>query len=48
MSWVHPTAIVEEGVTLGAGTHVWDNVHIRHSTRIGQECIIGVVGHQKT
>lgn len=38
---IHPTAIVEEGVTLGPGTAVWDQVHIRHSTRIGEECIIG-------
>src|SRR5579884_1827205 len=38
---VHPTAIVEPGVTIGRGTAVWDNVHIRHSTRIGSECIIG-------
>jgi UDP-2-acetamido-3-amino-2,3-dideoxy-glucuronate N-acetyltransferase len=38
---VHPTAIVEPGVTIGRGTAVWDNVHIRHSTRIGTECIVG-------
>ncbi|CAN5803003.1 acyltransferase [soil metagenome] len=38
---VHPTAIIEEGAELGAGTSVWDNVHIRHSTRIGEQCIIG-------
>jgi UDP-2-acetamido-3-amino-2,3-dideoxy-glucuronate N-acetyltransferase len=38
---VHPTAIIEEGVEIGRGTSVWDNVHIRHSTRIGEECIIG-------
>ena len=38
---VHPTAIVEEGVEIGPGTSVWDNVHIRHSTRIGEECIVG-------
>lgn len=38
---VHPTAIIEEGVEIGRGTAVWDNVHIRHSTRIGEECIIG-------
>lgn len=38
---VHPTAIIEEGVEIGAGTSVWDNVHIRHSARIGEECIIG-------
>jgi UDP-2-acetamido-3-amino-2,3-dideoxy-glucuronate N-acetyltransferase len=38
---VHPTAIVEEDVSLGEGTSVWDNVHIRHSATIGRECIIG-------
>lgn len=38
---VHPTAFVEDRVTLGAGTSVWDNVHIRHDTTIGEECIIG-------
>jgi acetyltransferase-like isoleucine patch superfamily enzyme len=37
----HPTAIIEEGVEIGPGTAIWDNVHIRHSTRIGEECIIG-------
>lgn len=38
---IHPTAIIEEHVTLGEGTSVWDNVHIRHGARIGDECIIG-------
>ena len=38
---VHQTAIVEEGVEIGGGTSIWDNVHIRHSTRIGENCIIG-------
>lgn len=38
---VHPTAIIEAGVEIGSGTAIWDNVHIRHSTRIGEECIIG-------
>ncbi len=38
---VHPTAIIEDGVLIGAGTYVWDNVHIRRSARIGDECIIG-------
>ncbi|HMF56921.1 MAG TPA: acyltransferase [Pyrinomonadaceae bacterium] len=38
---VHPTAIVEENVEIGAGTSIWDNVHIRHSARIGCECIVG-------
>jgi len=38
---VHETAIVEQGVTLGDGTSVWDNVHIRYDTQIGEQCIIG-------
>ncbi len=38
---IHPTAIIEENVRIGAGTSVWDNVHIRHGAGIGEECIIG-------
>lgn len=38
---VHDTAIIEDGVTLGTGTSVWDNAHIRHDTSIGDECIVG-------
>jgi UDP-2-acetamido-3-amino-2,3-dideoxy-glucuronate N-acetyltransferase len=38
---VHPTAIVEPGVEIGLGTHVWDNAHIRGPTRVGTDCTIG-------
>jgi UDP-2-acetamido-3-amino-2,3-dideoxy-glucuronate N-acetyltransferase len=38
---IHPTALIEANVAIGSGTAIWDNVHIRHSTRIGEECIIG-------
>lgn len=38
---IHPTAIVEDGVAIGAGTSIWDNVHIRAPARVGEECIIG-------
>jgi UDP-2-acetamido-3-amino-2,3-dideoxy-glucuronate N-acetyltransferase len=38
---IHPSAIIEEGVQIGTGTSVWDNVHIRHGAIIGEECIIG-------
>jgi UDP-2-acetamido-3-amino-2,3-dideoxy-glucuronate N-acetyltransferase len=40
-SFRHPTAIIEEGVEIGPGTSIWDNVHIRHSSRIGEQCIVG-------
>jgi UDP-2-acetamido-3-amino-2,3-dideoxy-glucuronate N-acetyltransferase len=38
---VHPTAIVEAGVVLGDGTSVWDNVHIRRDTVLGDDCLVG-------
>lgn len=38
---IHPTAIIEDNVTLGEGTSVWDNVHIRHGASLGDECIVG-------
>jgi UDP-2-acetamido-3-amino-2,3-dideoxy-glucuronate N-acetyltransferase len=38
---IHPTAIIEPGVEIGAGTSVWDNVHVRGPTRIGSDCIVG-------
>lgn len=39
---IHPTALVEDGVVIGDGTSVWDNVHIRGpETSIGLDCIIG-------
>lgn len=41
LPFIHPTALVEEGVRIGSGTSVWDNVHIRHGATIGAECIVG-------
>lgn len=38
---VHPTALIEADVVIGAGTAVWDNVHVRPGARIGRRCIIG-------
>ena len=32
-------------VQIGNGTSIWDNVHVRHSTTIGEECIIGEKSH---
>ena len=37
----HPTAVLEPGVTVGPGTAIWDNVHVRKNTTIGAECIVG-------
>ncbi|MBP7376849.1 MAG: N-acetyltransferase [Pyrinomonadaceae bacterium] len=41
MARIHPTAIIEDGVTFGKGTSVWDNAHIRHGASLGDECIVG-------
>jgi acetyltransferase-like isoleucine patch superfamily enzyme len=38
---IHPTALIEDGVEVGPGTAIWDNVHVRHGARIGAECIVG-------
>ena len=38
---IHPSAIIESDVNIGSQTSVWDNVHIRYSTCIGEACIIG-------
>lgn len=38
---IHPTAFVEDGVTIGDGSSIWDTVHIRHGAAIGEECIVG-------
>jgi len=40
-AWTHPTALVEDGVTMGVNTRVWDGVHIRKNARIGHDCIVG-------
>jgi acetyltransferase-like isoleucine patch superfamily enzyme len=38
---IHPTAIIEDNVTFGEGTSVWDNAHIRHGATLGEQCIVG-------
>ena len=41
MTRIHPTAIIEQDVTIGPGTSIWDNVHIRFGATLGDECIVG-------
>ncbi len=38
---VHPTADLEQGVTVGAGTAIWHRAQIRAGARIGCSSIIG-------
>jgi UDP-2-acetamido-3-amino-2,3-dideoxy-glucuronate N-acetyltransferase len=41
LAWIHPTALLEDGVAVGEGTKVWDNVHIRRGAKVGRSSIIG-------
>jgi UDP-2-acetamido-3-amino-2,3-dideoxy-glucuronate N-acetyltransferase len=36
----HPTAVVDEGASVGAGTKIWHFAHILPGTRIGERCVI--------
>lgn len=38
---VHPTAIVDAGAQIGAGSRVWHWVHICAGARIGERCSFG-------
>jgi UDP-2-acetamido-3-amino-2,3-dideoxy-glucuronate N-acetyltransferase len=38
---IHPTAEIEDGVEVGAGTAIWAGVHVRSGARIGASCIVG-------
>jgi len=40
-TFVHPTAIVDEGAVLGEGCRVWHFVHISARARIGAGCSFG-------
>ena len=38
---IHPSAIVDAGAQLGAGTHVWHFAHVCAGARIGDGCSLG-------
>jgi acetyltransferase-like isoleucine patch superfamily enzyme len=39
--YVHPTAEVEDGAQVGAGTRIWRQAHVRVHAHIGEQCNIG-------
>lgn len=39
--WVHPTATVEAGASLGEGTRVWHFCHVMPGARIGADSVLG-------
>ncbi|MFC1751837.1 Gfo/Idh/MocA family oxidoreductase [Thermoproteota archaeon] len=39
--FVHPTAVVDDNVDIGAGTKIWHFSHIQPNVSIGKKCIFG-------
>ena len=39
--YAHPTAIIDEGASIGEGTRIWHWVHISAGARIGSGCSFG-------
>jgi UDP-2-acetamido-3-amino-2,3-dideoxy-glucuronate N-acetyltransferase len=37
----HPTAIIDEGASIGEGTRIWHWVHVSGGARIGSGCSLG-------
>ncbi len=40
-TYIHPTAIVEAGATIGPGVKIWHFAHVRSGARIGSETQLG-------
>jgi len=39
--FAHPTAVIDEGATIGDGTYIWHFSHIMGGSKIGKNCNIG-------
>jgi UDP-2-acetamido-3-amino-2,3-dideoxy-glucuronate N-acetyltransferase len=37
----HPTATIDEGARIGAGTRIWHHAHVMGGSRIGRDCVLG-------
>jgi UDP-2-acetamido-3-amino-2,3-dideoxy-glucuronate N-acetyltransferase len=38
---IHPTAEVEAGAEIGAGTRIWHHCHVRAGAKVGADCNLG-------
>lgn len=38
---IHPTAIVDDGASIGDGTRIWHFTHVLTGTVIGRNCVLG-------
>jgi UDP-2-acetamido-3-amino-2,3-dideoxy-glucuronate N-acetyltransferase len=39
--FIHPTAEVEAGASVGAGTKIWRHVHVMANACVGSDCMLG-------
>jgi len=39
--FVHPSAVVEDGVAIGDGTKIWRLSQVRKGSKLGKNCIVG-------
>lgn len=39
--FVHPTAFIEEGAVIGAGSKIWHHAQVRSGAEVGARCVIG-------
>lgn len=39
--FVHPSALVDDGCEIGAGTKIWHYTHVQSGARIGRDCSLG-------
>jgi len=37
----HPTAVIDDGAKIGAGTKIWHFSHVMGPSRIGPDCVLG-------
>jgi len=40
-TYIHPTSIVDNGSSIGAGTKIWHFCHVMPKSKIGTNCILG-------
>lgn len=39
--FIHPTAVIDEGAQIGAGTRIWHFCHLMPQSKVGENCILG-------
>ncbi|MFL5304567.1 MAG: acyltransferase [Polyangia bacterium] len=39
--WAHPTAVIDRGAQIGAGTKVWHFCHVMPGASVGMGCMLG-------